>query len=349
MALKLWRRKASGNWYVTGSVRRERYTESTGTRSRTHAEAYRVKREREILDGTYLNSAATIFSAAALVYIEKGGEKRFLDPLIARFGPMRLTDITPEMVSTVARELYGQQSAATAKRQFYTPLNSVMRAAHRAQMAPLFRFDPPKVKRKAVTQYASDEWLEQFFAHAGFRIACTVLFITLTGARVSEACRLVPEDVLIDRAEAILRITKNGRPRRAPMPPVLVEAMQRALVELVKPIKGVDRVFGYASRFSVNQAIERACARAGITYMSSHKVGRHAFAARLLAKGQSLKLVQEAGGWAQIQVVSESYGHLEQQAIDDAVRGAAGDYSMPARRLPKPEKVPKRKQKRGKG
>ena len=61
--------------------------------------------------------------------------------------------------------------------------------------------------------------------------------------------------------------------------------------------------------------------------------GRHACAARLLAQGKALKLAQEAGGWAQIQVVSESYGHLEQQAIDDAVRGA-GD-SLPA--LPGPK------------
>ena len=82
-------------------------------------------------------------------------------------------------------------------------------------------------------------------------------------------------------------------------------------------------------------AIERVCRKAGLPYLSSHKVGRHAFAARLLAQGQSLKLVQDAGGWATIQVVSEIYGHLEQQAIDDAVRGAGAGLAALPKQLPR--------------
>lgn len=325
MSLRLKRRGKI--WHVEGSLGGERYRESTGTSSRAHAEAFRVKREREILDGTYLGEGrATIFATAALVYLEKGGEGRFLDPILARFGSSRLADITPAQVSAFARERYGHLAPATVKRNLYTPLNAVMRAAHKAQLGPLYRFDPPKVKRAPVA-YADDRWLEQFFANAGFRIAATVLFMTLTGARVSEACRLAPADIDLARGEAILRLTKNGKSRRVPLAPVLVTALQRALDELVKEIDGAPRLFGYADRWSVNQAIERACRRAGIAVMSSHKVGRHAFAARLLAQGKSLKLVQEAGGWAQIQVVSESYGHLEQQAIDDAVRGAGASLS----------------------
>ena len=336
MPLKLVRRKGSKTWYVSGSIRGERYFESARTGSKPHAEAFRVGREREILDGTYYGEGhASIFGSAVLVYLEKGGEGRFLAPIIDRFGKMKLGEITPGAVSTFAREHYGHLAPATVKRTLYTPLNAVMRAAHKAQLGPLYRFDPPKVKRAPV-KYADDRWLEQFFAAAHFRIAATVLFMTLTGARVSEACRLAPADVDSARGEAVLRLTKNGRSRRVPLAPILVTALERAVVELAKEIDGSARVFGYADRWSVNQAIERVCVKAGIAVMSSHKVGRHAFAARLLGQGKSLKLVQEAGGWAQINVVSESYGHLEQQAIDDAVRGAADN--MPALPAPKLKK-----------
>jgi integrase len=333
MPLKLVRRPGTKNFYLSGSIRGQRYVESTGTGSRVHAEAFRLRREREILDAEYIGEArTTIFSQAALVYLEKGGEGRYLPPLIERFGTMRLAQITPAVVSQFARERFGDVSPATVKRTLYTPLNSVMRAAHRAQLGPLVVFEAPKVKRKPV-QYADDRWIEQFFAHAHFRVAAIVLFMTLTSARVSEACRLAPGDIDLERGEAILRQTKSGKSRRLSLAPVLVEALRRALVECAAEIDGQVRVFGYASRFSVNQAIERVCAKAGIPYLSSHKSGRHAFAARMLKAGHSLKLLQDAGGWATISVVSENYGHLEQQAIDEAVRRAGS--TMPALPAPK--------------
>jgi integrase len=336
MALKLVRRAKGGPWYVRGSVRGSRYFESAGTHSKAHAEAFRVAREREILDREYHGEGKTATMAEAiLVYVEKGGETRYLEPLLDRWGKTRLIDLTPSTVSKVARELYGHAGPATVKRQFYTPLNAVMRAAHRAQMAPLARFEPPRVKRQPV-EYADAEWLRAFFEHAHFRIAATVLFLTLTGARVSEACRLSPDDVSLERAEAVLRITKNGKSRRVPLAPVLVDALGRALGEVAATRHGTMRVFGYSNRWSINQAIERVCKRAGIRVLSSHKVGRHAFAARLLGQGASLKLVQEGGGWASISIVSEAYGHLEQSAIDAAVRGGGVDMvALPGPREPK--------------
>lgn len=319
-------------FYVTGTVRGKRYYESTRTGSRPHAEAWRQRREREILDAEYLGEArVALFAQAASIYMEKGGERRYLAPLIERWGKWKLAEITAAEVSRYATDRFSEHQSATVKRELYTPLNAVMRAAHRAGLGPLVVFEAPRVKRKPV-QYADDRWLEQFFAHAHFRVAAIVLFMTLTGARVTEACRLTPADVDLGRAEAILRKTKSGKSRRLSLAPVLVDALRRALAECAREIDGAVRVFGYSERWSVNQAIERICRKAGIPVMSSHKVGRHAFAARLLAQGRSLKLVQDAGGWATISIVSEVYGHLEQQAIDEAVR-AAGD-GLPA--LPGP-------------
>ena len=68
----------------------------------------------------------------------------------------------------------------------------------------------------------------------------------------------------------------------------------------------------------------RACKRAGVPPITSHKIGRHSFVARLLAQGLSLKAVQQAGGWSEdsIATLAKHYGHLEQSALDAAVRSS---------------------------
>lgn len=321
MPLKLTRRGKSKVWYARGSINGKRYFESSGTSSREHAEAWRRRRETEILDGSYFAEGNTIFAEAVLVYMEKGGEGRYVDPLLRVWGKLKLNEITPAEVSRVSREMFAEKSPATVKRQLYVPLNAIMRRAHEANMAPLYRFSPPDVKLKPAL-YADDQWLRAFVHHAHFQISAIVMFMSLTAARVTEACLLEPKDVFPDRGECLLRITKNGKPRVVALAPETVELLQRAMKHCAKKIDGTVRVFGYASRFSVNQAIERVCKRAGLPYLSSHKVGRHSFAARMLSQGNSLKVVQEAGGWASITVLSAVYGHLERGVSADATRRA---------------------------
>ena len=335
MPLKL--KKKGKTWHVDGYINGDRHRESTRTSSRDHAEAFRRDLERDLEDRAYHKS--TCFADAVKVYLEKGGERRYLRPLMDNLEAMRLKDITPAIVSALSTQLYGHCEPGTVRRHFYTPLNAVMRAANRAQLCPLIVFDAPKAKRKPIT-YADDGWLRTFLEHAFARIALTVLFLTLTGARVTEACNVNAGDVDLARGFVILRKTKNGKARRVSLAPLLVDLLRQWIIDqrLFDP---ATPLFGYASRYSVNQAIERVCKKAGIPYLSSHKVGRHAFAARLLAEGKSLKVVQEAGGWGGIQILNENYGHLEQSMVDDALRetGTALLTKMgsPALTGPKPE------------
>jgi site-specific recombinase XerD len=70
--------------------------------------------------------------------------------------------------------------------------------------------------------------------------------------------------------------------------------------------------------------------RAELPVMTSHQVGRHSFAARLLRQGKTLKEVQEAGGWSKksYRLLAEIYGHLEQSAVDASVRSADTDLAQ---------------------
>ena len=73
--------------------------------------------------------------------------------------------------------------------------------------------------------------------------------------------------------------------------------------------KPYEPPFGYASRHSVNRILTRACKRAKVDYFGPHKAGRHAFSARFLADGNSLKALMEAGGWKSVTAVRR-YTHL---------------------------------------
>jgi integrase len=255
MSLKIVRNKKTGIWRVTGTINGRRYRESTRTTSREHAEAFRREKERDLQDRAYLSDANT-WADAMNIYVEKGGEKRYLQPLLDYFGPYRLKNITPQIVSAFAQDKYGDVQPATVKRVFYTPMNAVMRAGHRAQLCPLILFEAPKVKRKPV-KYADDQWLRLFLEHSWPRIAMTILFMTLTGARVTEAVNVTVSEVDLSRGSAILRKTKNGKSRRVTLPPLLIEPLRHWIQE--EGLDGGMALLGYASRYGVNQAIERVC------------------------------------------------------------------------------------------
>lgn len=284
--------------------------------------------EREIIDRETLGTAHTLtFADCCLVYLEKGGEKRFLRPILERFGNTRVKDIRADDVSRFALEVYGHKAPSTVKRELYTPLNAALRAGCDEHDAPIRRFTPPKVVRPQI-QEAPPDWFPAFFAAGHKRINAIVLFLTTTGCRVSEACRLTVRDCNFATGKALLRTTKTGKPRVVALTDFAMLAMQE-IIDADKA-KLDDTVFGYASRWSVNQAIERVCKKAGLPYYSSHKLGRHAFAARWLASGKSLRGLQEAGQWASIQVLADTYGHLEDSAVHAAIRDVGSEVGSGA-------------------
>jgi integrase len=327
-------------WHVRGTVKVPgqkqgiRVRESAGTTRLKAAEDYRDKLRKEILEQINNGPAASAtFSTAVVIYLEKGGEKRFMKPILARFGHTKIKDITADKVSAFALERYSHLAPQTIKRELYTPLNAALKKACTALRLPLVTFEAPKSVRTAVVN-APASWVPLFFQRAHFRIATAVLFLTTTGARVTELCNLVVEDFFPDQRKALLRKTKNGKPRMVPLDDITVRAML-ALIEQ-DGTGPKDTLFGYSGRWSVNQAIERVCRPADkkgnptgpwIDYYSSHKLGRHAFAARLLESGRTLKEVKDGGGWANIQIVDEIYGHLEKNPVHDVVRGTGSEVS----------------------
>jgi len=319
--LKLWRRPdaVKGTWRIRGTLGGRRYDESTGTDSRAHAEAILAKRQKEILDAlTWGPERTSTFADAVTLYVTNGGEVRFLEPLVLAFGPRRLADITQADVLAFIREKHPKTGPQGINRQVYTPLIAVYRMAHKAGMGAIPAFVRPKMPRRKLMTYATDEQLGQLLPHCSDRLKAAVLLMSLGGVRVSEACRVVESDVDFAKARIKIAMTKNGEARIISAGPLLMMA-----IEALRGTQGP--LFGFASRFSLNQALARACKRAGLEVLSSHKVGRHAFAARHLAQGRTVSELQHLGGWKSPTIVAEAYGHLEQSRLDHFMREAGAE------------------------
>jgi len=117
--------------------------------------------------------------------------------------------------------------------------------------------------------------------------------------------------------------TKNGQTRSSALPHVVAQALR----ELGQGSPD-ERVMPHGERWctsAINQALERAADKAGVRRLYTHSVGRHAFAARLLRQGKSLKFVQSAGGWETLEIVARHYGHLEQSDLRSAVQDSSAD------------------------
>lgn len=318
--LKIVRRGEKGIFQIVGTcpLTGERIRESTGLVSERHAEAKRVQLEARLLDeATYGKRQTATFAAAVTLYRQKGRPARFLGPLIHHFGMKRMGSIADLDLTNFAALHYPNARPQTLDRQVYTPMIAVWRCAHVAGLCGPHEFTRPKKPEPDAIRFARDEDVLVLLPHCWVELKAALLLLTFTGARASEACRLEDRDVDWAEGKALFRKTKSGKPRVVALAPIVLEALL--------PLRGRQGpLMGFANRWSLNRALARACKAAGLPVMASHALGRHAFAARLLRRGHTLKEVQEAGGWSakSFPLVAAIYGHLERSAVDAAVRSA---------------------------
>ena len=247
------------------------------------------------------------FAAAAESYLQHGGSARFLPAVVARFGPDLVEAVTPLAVRQAAEEVYPNAGPATRNRQFLTPARAVLYHAHDLGWRMPARIRPFRVPKARGELPASRRWMERFVEQCDAdslpHLAACVLFMNLTGARISEALALLGRDVDLRRRTALLVKTKTE-----------VNSLRYLPEHLAERIRDLDpgsddRVFRYTSRFSVNERIEAVCRRAGLPYKSSHRAGRHAFATNALNGGVSVRVAMDAGGWKTSSIFLETYAH----------------------------------------
>lgn len=329
-------------WYIKGTCP---YTgspvrESTGTDRRDEADfqlaTYLARAREEAVLGDCNGTA--LFAEAVAEYIGKKGEARFVDPLLEHFGKMKLRDIKDTDITKYGDRRFPRAKASTLVRQLYGPMQAVWNAGVRAKMVGPRTFSKPKVAKTKVTA-VTEAWLLKLLRNGltTLRQRTTVLFMSFSGARASEVVSVLVGHYDPVEGKVLIADTKNDEPREVYLPAFVNEAMKLVLGERHAEARRLAKdamaeadpewtLFGYASRFSLTRIIKRGCARAKIKYHSPHQVGRHTFAARFLADGNSLKALLEAGGWHAIGAVVK-YAHLERSQVRRAVANVATTLS----------------------
>ncbi len=350
MPLKLVRRPKTPFWIIRGTLRGIRVEESTGTGDRKYAEEIRAKREAEILtQSVYGRRATTTFAEAAVSYLENGGSRRFLQPVIRHFGTTALAQIGQEAIEAGAVKLYPKAQPATRNRQFFTPAVAVLRHAAKRGWCERPLIGRPKKAKRRLRWLRPDE-AERLIAAAGKSIKPMIIFMMYTGARAAEAVWLDWRDVDLQRAQVTFPKTKNGDARSVPLVPRVVATLANLKGrdgEVFrrpngKPYTRPKKISDTSAGKRIRKAFRGAVARAGLGEWMPHSnsrkakkgvmlfrtdvtphITRHTWATWHYQQNRNLGALMELGGWRSVQMVMR-YTHVNVGHLSATMRGLPG-------------------------
>ncbi len=122
--------KRGSYWHLRGTVRGIAIRETTGCVERRDAEEVRIKREAEIVERSIHGASATAtFVEASVMYLEAGGEARYIEPLTTYFGTTKLARIDQRAIERAAKVLYPHAAPSMVNRQVFTPVSAVLHFA----------------------------------------------------------------------------------------------------------------------------------------------------------------------------------------------------------------------------
>jgi integrase len=278
--------------------------------------------------------------------------------LIPRFGPMRLTAITPEHIARLIRELEregpsGKPLSSSMIDGYLRPLNGTMTFALRRGLitvnpcALLTSDDRPRRRERRQDHVWSDDEIEaliraaeELAAQPASRYDYTPLLraALFTGLRLGELLGLQWQDV--DLHEGVLHVRRQYTRLREYAPPKTKAAVRRIPLsaEMTRELAELklrsrfsadgDPVFAARNgkplmhRNATGRGFELAAARAGIEGVTFHSM-RHAFASRMIDRGISSTVLAALMGHESSTITERRYIHLfDRQRTDEAVRQA---------------------------
>ncbi len=343
MSLKKFQR--NDVWYLRGAVREQRVYETTGTTDEKAAEAIRIKREAELLEqSVFGRKAVATFEQAALSYIETGKFDRYIgeyDPetgkwsgVIGFFWGRKLHTIRQADLDRAAQKLMPDAKGQSRNRNVYTPFIAVWNHAARQEMCEMRRWIRPKVLDAQKRRYATLDEIETLEAAAPPHLRPLVVFLTYTGARLTEALELDWSDIDLQHRWCVFRKTKRkGESRGVALHPRAVDALESITIPLKHKRAGgtferkgpvfrtnkgqpyVDK--GRVSGGQIKTAWATMCRNAKVTDLTPHSL-RHTFATWLGAVGTRDQDKDLLMGHASDDM-SRLYAHVPQAPLIEAV------------------------------
>lgn len=363
MPLELYQR--SGWWWFKGRVDRipggKYYRQSSGVPS-TASEAEAIQavgrfEEQEIKRHYVGDEQALTFSQAVLLYPAGEMEAKDLIKILPIMGDRPCSRITPQEVRNLGRRLFPNGSTDTWQRHVVTPVRAVINNAHDLGKCPPIRIkayskqerlDQDKERGKASRVEktpGSWEWILAFRTTANPYLAAMAQFMFETGARISQATALTPDDLDLQNARVMMPAAKGTEAQWVSISMELV--VELANLKPRRPRKGPHgatrprehRVFGYQGKNGVYKTWKKACEKAGIAEIMPHAAGRHGFATEMLVRQRlDTATVAKAGRWSDVALMQRVYMHDEdatdkvQEALRTGRVQATGEPHVKARK-----------------
>ena len=319
--LKPAKRKGSPNFYARGTYLGERVFESLGTSDLGQAERLLAKLQNDIFEKQARGGVQPVegFVSAATRYMESGGERRFVAPLLLHFGDVPVDRIDQQAIDRGAVAIYPACSPATRNRRVFTPLSAILKFVGVTR-----NIRRPKAPPGIVRWLTQDE-SERLVAACSPHLRPLVLFLLHTGARIGESLWLDWRCVDLTRAHVSFPKTKNGDPRGVPLHRELVAELANlphrdgAVFRrpdgnpYERPRGNYDRSGGSA----IKTAFKAALRRAGIKNFRVHDC-RHTWATRHYEVHHDLVALQKLGGWRTLAMVTR-YAHANVEAYQKGI------------------------------
>jgi integrase len=338
MSLKLVRRPKSPNFVIRGSIGGHRVEESTGTSDRRTAEEIRAKREAEIHRGQiYGREATATFAEAALSYLENGGSRKFIEPVIKHFGTKPLAKIDYAAIEAGSMKVYPNVAPSTRNRQFFTPTVAILNYGAMMGLCakPVVRRPKsPEGRIRWITIEEADRLIEAAADH----MKPLITFLLYTGARTGEALWLDWRDVNLGKAHVTFGKTKNGEPRGVPLHDRVIPALANIKHRSGEVFRRPDGKLYARSRSiddtsagsRIKTAFKAACRRAGIEDFHPHDC-RHTWATWHYQANRDLGALMKLGGWKSVKMVMR-YAHTNvdelSHTIDKLPGGNLGELKV---------------------
>jgi integrase len=330
MSLKLKRRAGRPHWYIFGTVRGVSIRESTRVADHKAAEAIRARREWEIIQRSIFGAEATAtFVGAAVSYLEGGGERTYLKPIIARVGSMPLAKIDQAFIEKTARALYPNASPATLNRQAFTPIAAVLNHAAKRGLCARKTVERP-AQPKGRVRWITFEEAERLLTACSPHLRPLVMFLLGTGARMSEALYLDWREVDLAGAHVTFLDTKNGEHRGIPLHARLVNEL-RGLRHPQGRVFRTNTGLPYAEKESgggqIKTAFRGACRRAGLADFTPHDC-RHTWATWHYAANRDIVALMKLGGWKSERMVLR-YAHVNVAQLAASIDAGLAGWTAP--------------------
>lgn len=322
-------------WWIDFTHKGHRYRRSTGASDRRIAERILHKIKTQLAEGQWLERLEgedRNFEELSEKYVteyakrrkrswEKDAE-RARNHLIPFFGGMRVTEISPKVITAYKERRYGQGvSPATINREL-----AILKRMYTVAVKEWEWCRDNPVKRVSMEKESQprDRWLT-YEEEAGLMKVCPdwlkdiISFALNTGMRQGEILSLRWKDVNLFSGIATLQETKNGERRSVPL-------NRTAWESLKEKARGSCAAGSYV--FTSDAGTKMDCGNLRTDFMKALKAAkidgfcfhdlRHTFATRLVQRGVDLYRVQKLLGHRDLKT-TQRYAHHYPESLRESV------------------------------